>query len=101
MVVPERLPFRSGSSHYCHFLTENERENASFFNASIFRSIFQSENGKLSRNVKLCLRYNITGMWFYCVSKQHGAPTFCCIIFCNEINGVFTAKKLSLKLVRR
>ena len=40
------------------FLTENERENASFFNASIFDPIFQSENGKLSRNVKPCLRYN-------------------------------------------
>jgi len=97
----ERLPFWSGSSHYSHFLTENERENASFFNASIFHPIFQSENGKLSRNIKPCLRYNVTGMWLYCISKQHGAPTFYCIIFYNEINGVFTAKKLSLKLVKR
>ena len=77
------------------------RENASFFDASIFDPIFQSENGKLSRNVKPCLRYNITGIWFYCVSKQHAAATFYHIIFCNENNGVFTAKKLWQKLVKR
>ena len=62
----ERLPFRSGSSHYSHFLIENERENASFFSVSIFHAIFQSENGKLSRNIKPCLRYKVTGMWFCC-----------------------------------
>ena len=76
---PESLPFRSSGSHYFHFLTENEIENASIFDA-----IFQSENGKLSHNVKPCLRYNLTGIWFYCVSKQHGATTFCHIIFCIE-----------------
>jgi len=94
--MKERLPFRSSSSHYSHFLTENEIENASFFDARIFDPIFQSENGKLSRNnVKPCLRYNLTGIWFYCVSKQHDATTFYDIIFCNDNNGVFTAKKLN------
>jgi len=61
----EILPFRSGGSHYSHFPTEDEIENASFFDASIFNPTVQSENGKLSRNVKPCLRYNITGIWFY------------------------------------
>jgi len=88
----ERLPFRS---HYSHFLTENEIENASFFDASIFGPTFHSENGKQSRNAKPCLRYNLTGNWFYCESKQHGATTFCHIIFCNNNNGVFTAKNMT------
>jgi len=52
----ERLPFWSSGSHYSRFLTENEIENASFFDASIFDPVFQSENGKLSHNVKPCLR---------------------------------------------
>ena len=56
---------------------------------------------KMGHNVKPCLRYNVTGMWFYCISKQHGAPTFYYVLFCNEINGVFTAEKLWLKLVKR
>jgi len=90
----ERLPFRSSGSHYSHFLTENEIENASFFDGSIFDPIFQSENGKLSRNVKSCLRYNLTGIWLYCVSKQHNATTFYHIIFCNHNNGVYTVRKL-------
>jgi len=42
----ERLPFWSSGSYYSHFLTENEIENASFFDTSIFDPIFQSENGK-------------------------------------------------------
>jgi len=46
----------------------------------------------MGHNVKPCLRYNVTGMWFYCVSKQHGAPTFYYILFCNEINGVLLPK---------
>jgi len=62
---------------------------------------FQSENGKLSCNLKPCLRYNLTGICFYCIGKQHGATTFYHIIFCNHNNGVFTAKKLWLKLVKR
>jgi len=99
--VWERLPFWSSGSHYSHFLTENETENASFFDASIFNPIFESENGKLSHNVKPYLRYISTGIWFYYVSKQHGATTFYHIIFCNHSNGVFTAKKLWLKLVNR
>ena len=45
-VYSKRLPFRSCGSHYSHFLTENEIESASFFDASIFDPIFQSENGK-------------------------------------------------------
>jgi len=49
---------------------------------------------KMGRNVKPCLRYNVTGMWFYCVSKQHDTHTFYYILFCNELNGVFTAEKL-------
>jgi len=49
---------------------------------------------KMGRNVKPCLRYNVTGMWFYYVSNQHGAPTFYYILFCNQINSVFTAEKL-------
>jgi len=65
----ERLHFRSSGSYYSHFLTENETENASFFDASIFDPIFQSESEKLSRNLKPCLRYNLTGIWFYCVSN--------------------------------
>jgi len=40
-VVLERLPFWISGSHYSHFLTENEIENASFFDASIFNPIFQ------------------------------------------------------------
>ena len=89
----ETVPFRSGGSHYSHFLTENEIENASIFDASIFDPTFLSENGKLSRNVKPCLGYNLTGIWFYCMSKQHGATTVYHIIFCNDNNSVFTAKK--------
>jgi len=49
---------------------------------------FSQKNGKLSCNVKPCLGYNVTGMWFYCVSKYHGASTFYHIIFCNDNNGV-------------
>jgi len=52
-----------------HFLTENEIENASFFDASIFSPIFQSGNLKLSHNIKPCLGYHVTGIWFYCASK--------------------------------
>jgi len=37
----ERLPFWSRGSHYSNFLTENDIENASFFDASIFDPIFQ------------------------------------------------------------
>jgi len=25
---------------------------------------------KMGRNVKPCLRYNVTGMWFYCISNN-------------------------------
>ena len=82
-------------------MTENEIENASFFDASIFDPIFQSENGKLSRNVKPCLRYNLTGIWFYCVRTQHGATTFYHIIFCNDKKCVFTAKKIMTKTGKR
>jgi len=46
----------------------------------------------MGRNVKPCLRYNVTGMWSYCVSKQHGANTYYYILFCNEINGVLMPK---------
>ena len=59
-----------------------------FFDASIFHPISQSENGKLSHNVKPCLRYNLPGIWFYCMITQHGATTFYRIIFCNHNNGV-------------
>ena len=72
----------------------SEQQYTNCFHASIFDPTFQSENGKLSRNVKPCLRYNLTSIWFYCVSKQHGATTFYHIIFCNVNNGVFTAKKI-------
>ena len=50
------------------------------------------DHGRWNKLIKPCLRYNLTGIWFYCVSKQHGASTFYHTIFCNNNNGVFTAK---------
>jgi len=50
-------------------VTENEMENARFFDASIFDPIFQSENRKLSHNIEPCHRYDVTGIPFYSASK--------------------------------
>jgi len=72
-------------------MTENEKEHARFLMPASSIPYFSQ---KMGRNVKPCLRYNVTGIWFYCVSKQHGATTVYPIIFCNHNNGVFTAQKL-------
>jgi len=56
---------------------------------------------KMGRNVKPYVRYNLTGIWLYYVSKQHAATTVYHIIFCNDNNAVFTAQKLRVKLVKR
>ena len=64
-------------------------------------SHFRSDSISFGQIRLVSVRCNLTGIWFDCVSKQHGATTFNHIIFCNHNNGVFTAKKLWLKLVKR
>jgi len=91
-----RLDFLKGPPRIfnSHFLTENEIENGTFLMPASSVPYFSQ---KMGCNVKPCLRYNLTGIWFYCASKQHTAATFYHIIFCNQNNGVFTAKKIMTK----
>ena len=47
---------------------------------------------KMGLNIKPCVRYNVTGIWLYCVSKQHAATAVYHIIFYNDNNGVLLPK---------
>jgi len=67
---------RIGTQKIPHFLPENEIKYASFFDASIFDHIVQSENGKQSGNEKPFLRLLWLEWRFRVIIGNNGAVHF-------------------------
>ena len=88
----ERLVLKWNTKNiYFHFMTENDIENASFLRPASSITYSSPENGKQSHNIKPCLRYHVTGIWFTFTAQASSIyiiTTYCHTVFCKDINSV-------------